>query len=164
MSSPPTFLIKLREDGSIRVMRSNGDDCTEADVDLFKGAVQKELRVRNLEAGTLAREDIRKAIYEREPDQGRRFPIDPLLPLLEKERKRRGLTRVSIAQAMFIDPSKLSNYLSGNSRPSLETLRMWWYVLGFRLMYVPIPLADKIKGLIEEFIERDTKARAEGEL
>lgn len=159
----PTFLIRLRNDGTLRVMRSDGDDCTDADVNTFREAIRKHLRGLNIEEANREREEMLKKAYEGDPTQGKRFPIDPLVEALEKERKRRGLTQRSIASAMFIDPTKLTQYIGGWSRPALETVRTWWYVLGFQLLYVPIPLVDQVRKMVDEFITEDTAKREEAD-
>lgn len=148
----PIYAVHLRQDGTIRIIRSDGDDCTPENVEWLKGLMTKSLREKALVNKPEYRGFREKvARVQGTTRRGESFKVDPIISELEDERDRQGLSRAAVAQALFDDDAKLGTYVRGRARPQVELLRLWAYVLGLAIIAVPRELEDKIRGMIAEW-------------
>lgn len=147
------YLSVLREDGTIRLMRSDGGDITPEEHAWLKEVMQSDLREKALLASksTMSRDDLVALAYEGKPVRGRRFDIDPVMFDLEAERKRQRITKKALSLAMFAAPNCVSDSASGQQRAQMDTLRMMAYLLGFAFMLVPKDLQPKIREMVHEW-------------
>lgn len=148
----PIYAVHLRPDGTIRVMRSDGDDCTKDTAEWLSALMTRSLREKALATKPEFRGFREKvARVKGTTRRGEVFKVDQLVHELEAERARQGLSRAAVAQALFDDDARLGSYVRGRSRPQPELLRLWAYVLGLTIMTVPRGLEDKIRAMIAEW-------------
>lgn len=142
----PTYIVRRRTDGSIRVMRSDGEDCTSVEAVWLGAIITQKLReqalsdtFRELEAKT---EGITPG--------GEKFDVDPLIFAFEAERERQNVSRRALARAIYCsNESKLGAYVRGRSRPHMDVLRAWAYVLGLDILAIPRSLTPKVGELLK---------------
>lgn len=152
----PKYLVNRRDDGTIRIMLSSGEDCTAVDVDFIRRSLAYALRAEAMLANT---PHTQIEFITEGNAEGVRFPVDAIVVDLERERKRRGLKRIAVARAMFIQASKLSDYVTGRSRPLMDTQRNWAYVLQHKLLLVPMALLDELEQMIQAWRKADDEQR-----
>lgn len=148
----PIYAVHLKQDGTIRVMRSDGDDCTLENAEWLRSLMAGSLRAKFLESNPEYRGFREKiAVIQGTTKRGELFKVDLLIHELEAEKDRQGLSRSAIARTLFHDDSKLGSYVRGRSRPQLELVRLWAYVLGLTVMTVPRELEGRIRDMIAEW-------------
>jgi len=150
----PRYIVSLRaSDGSIRIIKSDGEDCTEMEANWLRTIMTRSLRemalAENPESDNFKEKNAKELGTTR---RGETFEVDQVILDLEAERSRQGVSRAAVARALFMsNESKLGAYVRGRARPHMGLLRMWAYVLGQAIMTVPKPLQGQVEALIQEW-------------
>lgn len=148
----PTFKVVLRGDGTMRVFRTNGDDCLKEDMMWLRRLMQADLRRQAIASNP----DIavrREKIQNEKGATGRDdlFEVDGLILELEDERSRQGVTRADVSRAILsAHDNALTHYTRGRARPRLDVLRLWAFVLQQSIMVVPVQLEARVRAMIWE--------------
>lgn len=149
MATRPTFHIRRRRDGTVWLLRSDGEPFTWSDTEWLKETLTKELR----------KQGFVDKFKELDPKDMGKYKVDPLIHEFEAEARRQSLPRRVIAKALFLsNESRLGTYASGKQRPYMDLLRMWGYVLGLTVLSVPHPLEKKVRAMVAEWFEANPPA------
>lgn len=166
MSKPPKYAMALTG-GVVRMVRTDGAEITEEEVDWLRGKISEALKIealsksathqRSQEIMEQAQETLKSGLTR----GGIRFEIDPAISELESERKAQNISRAALARAMYTPTTRMTDWVRGSARPQLDNLRLWASMLGWVFMLVPRPLADQARKLIDEWREQRNKEERE---
>lgn len=149
----PKYKVIVRRDGSIGIFRTDGKPCLLEDADWMRRLMAADLRQRSIASNPeIAKR--RQKIQDEQGASGRDelFEVDPLIGELEAERIRQGVTRADVSRAVLArHDNALTHYTRGRSRPRLDMIRLWAFVLQQTVMLVPAQLEAKILAMIEEW-------------
>lgn len=86
---------------------------------------------------------------------GRKHEISEIVDQLTRLQARRGIINRVITSLLAKHETTLTNYKMGRSRPLIEDLLIWAWVLQEDIMLVPFAVRDKVKAIVNEWRERD---------
>lgn len=160
MTSPPKYAVTLHQ-GRILITPTSGEPATEAEVQWLRRVIATDLRSLNFvnkhQSIDLRYEDADK------PIEGHRFEIDPMVIKLVQEQEKRRFRTADVARILGVHGSTMSAHRTGKSRPSLEQLRSWAFLMDHEPMLIPGPLRLMVRLLITAWdsIGRPSKVELE---
>lgn len=152
--SAARYALRRTEEGALRVTRSDGSPIDDETVEWFRRVIRSAMRI-DAQAKTfasrqreIADDKIAAALSDEKPA---RYKIDEIILFLEEERIKRGLERSRLAKLMFMPSTRLTDYARGWSRPTMDNLRLWCFMLGWKIMLVPNELHETVAQLVREW-------------
>ncbi len=93
---------------------------------------------------------------------GRKHEISEIVDQLTELQARRSVVNRQVTELLGKHATTLTNYKQGRSRPLIEDLLIWAWVLQEDIMLVPFAIRDKVKALVKEWRERDMSPEGTG--
>lgn len=151
------------KNGDLLISRTDGEDLTFEEAQMFRDYTETALRVKNQREyqGIESKYGLRPDDFQPRTaisKSGKEVEIDELVVQVFEEQIKRGTANTHIAPLMGVHPTMLSNYRMGRTRPPLDTLRTWAYLMGFDILLVPMQLREQVRILIKNW--RDERRRS----
>jgi hypothetical protein len=149
-------------EGTLRITHTDGSPIPAETVDWFRVTLRDTLRAEGLSRTLTHRQGeliaAKRASADSIDEPVARFRVDEAVVFLEEERKKLGIRRAALAKLLFMQTQRLTDYARGWARPTIETLRVWAFMLGWNWVMVPNELKDSINKMVADWVtERDSK-------
>lgn len=159
------YVVFLTNEGVLRITHSDGSPISPDTVEWFRQVLRAALRFEAQASTYAARQgviiDTKRAEAGKLDDPQSRFEIDELILLLEEERSKQGIQRSKLAKLIFTSSQRLTDYARGWARPTMETLRIWAFMLGWQIRLIPSDLAPRVDNLVKKWVEQRDKTLPE---
>lgn len=146
MPTTRRFAVILKE-GRIVITPTSGEEATEADVTWINDIITNSLRSRNFK--NTAEKPLRPDDYG--VVHGKNWDVDEIIVKLSEIQKRRAIPTRDITDVLCLHHSMLACYKHGKTRPYLETVRSWAFLLGRDIQMIPMVLRKQVKQMVQDW-------------